>query len=353
MFTGLIETMGTVAHLQKLPGGARLTIAVPQFAAQLELGDSIAVNGCCVTVVECDATSFTADLVPESLARTNLGVLTIGSEVNVERAMAVGDRFGGHWVQGHVDCLGQVRSRKRVGTEELLEITVPFELTRFIVGQGSITLDGVSLTVVDCGRDRFRVALIPHTRELTTLGRVQPMDVVNVEIDVLAKYLEKHMTSYVQRLPRMLREATAQNGSAQPAVEEVHARSTITPPIDGHGSVSPAKRTVAAAAPAATIKRDRPKVRRSSAAPIKKAPATKAAAPAKRKPAVKKTTARKPVRKPAVRATKPTVKTKAKRVAASRKATPRRAAPRKATAKRTTSSARRATTRRSATRGRR
>lgn len=339
MFTGLIETMGTVAHLQKLPGGARLTIRVPQIAAQLELGDSISVNGCCLTVVEHDETTFTADLVPESLARTNLGVLAIGSEVNLERAMSVGDRLGGHWVQGHIDCLGQVRSRKRVGNEDLLEITVPFEITRHIVPQGSISLDGVSLTVVDVGRDRFRVALIPHTRELTTLGKVQPMDVVNIELDVLAKYVEKHLSAFAQRLPRMLRDASAQAAAQQPQA----GPRTITPPADAEpAAVAPIRRTMPAShamATTATVKRDRPKVRR-SAQPRPDAARTSKSATATPKPKAKK--------KPRPTATKrrTTVKrtaasAKPKRPTTSARTTTKR--PTKATAKRT--AARKTTTR--------
>jgi riboflavin synthase len=290
MFTGLIETMGTVAHLQKLPGGARLQIRVPQFAAQLELGDSVAVNGCCITVVERDEFTFTADLVPESLARTNLGVLAVGSHVNLERAMAVGDRFGGHWVQGHIDGLGQVRSRKHVGTEDLLEITIPFELSRYIVAQGSVTLDGVSMTVVDAGKDRFRVALIPHTRELTTLGKVQPMDVVNVELDVIAKYVEKHVAAFAQRLPRMIREATPQTSADTPR--------TLVAPSGEPAAMAPAPGSFSAThaqATAQTVKRDRPKVRRSAqAVPARKpAPAAKPKPKAQAQPAkpVKTTTA--------------------------------------------------------------
>lgn len=231
MFTGLIEIKGTVAHLQKHPGGARLTIRAPRIASALELGHSVAVNGCCVTVVEQDENDFTVDLVPETLARSNLGVLAIGTEVNLERAMAAGDRFGGHWVQGHVDCLATVRSRKRVGTEELLELTIPFEVSRFIVPQGSVTIDGVSLTVVDVTKDRVRVALIPHTRELTTLGKVEPMGVVNLELDVLAKYVDKHIAAYVARLPRMLREAgAAPNLNGEASHESAVDRSKLVKP---------------------------------------------------------------------------------------------------------------------------
>lgn len=205
MFTGLIETKGTVAGLQKHPGGARFSVRADQF--ELTLGESIAVNGACVTVVEVNEGTFTVDLVPETLSRTNLGLLQVGHEVNLERAMAVGDRFGGHWVQGHIDCLGQVRSRRKVGNEELLEVTIPFEVGRFIVPQGSVTIDGVSLTVVEAEKDRLKVALIPFTRELTTLGASQPMDVVNIELDIVSKYLDRHIGAYLARIPRVAEEA--------------------------------------------------------------------------------------------------------------------------------------------------
>lgn len=205
MFTGLIETKGTVAGLQKHPGGARFSVAASQLT--LTLGESVAVNGTCVTVVELGEGTFTVDLVPETLSRSNLGLLQVGDEVNLERAMEAGARFGGHWVQGHIDCLGQVRSRRKVGDEELLEVTIPFEVGRFIVPQGSITIDGVSLTVVDAEKDRVKVALIPFTREMTTLGTRQPMDVVNIELDIVSKYLDRHIGAYLARVPRAAEES--------------------------------------------------------------------------------------------------------------------------------------------------
>lgn len=193
MFTGLIEEMGTVARLIRRGGGARLEVRSSGLAQQLKVGDSVAVNGACVTVTETNGQAFACDLVPETVARTNLGIVQIGEQVNLEMPMRAVDRFGGHIVQGHVDCVGLVRSRRRAGAQEMLEVTVPFELTRYLAPQGSVAIDGVSLTVVGVDRDRFRVALIPHTVSVTTLGQKGQGASVNVEVDVLSKYVERHL----------------------------------------------------------------------------------------------------------------------------------------------------------------
>lgn len=325
MFTGLIETKGTVAHLQKHPGGARLTVRAPQIAGSLELGDSVAVNGCCVTVVEHDEQAFTADLVPETLGRSSLGVLAVGAEVNLERAMAAGDRFGGHWVQGHVDTMATVRSRKRVGTEDLLELTIPFEVARFIVPQGSITLDGVSLTVVDVGKDRVRVALIPHTREMTTLGKIEPMDVVNVELDVLAKYVDRHIQAYVARLPRMLREANEPGANGGSPQDHALTRDKLSRPKEprSRAVTSIGSRPSAERAPAETPKT------------AKKTPAAPKAAAKRTKKAAKTKTAKKAV----ASARKAVAQSKTKKTtkpATVKKATASKTAKRKTSARKTT-----------------
>ena len=199
MFTGIVEYQGSVVRLMRRGGGARLEVHAPQIVAELQIGDSVAVNGACVTVTERNAEAFACDLVPETVARTNLGILEVGEEVNLERPVRATDRLGGHIVQGHVDAVGLVRSRRRVGAQEVLEVTVPFELTRYLAPQGSVSLDGVSLTVVAVDRDRFRVALIPHTVSVTTLGRKGQGASVNVEVDVISKYVERHMAA---RAPR-------------------------------------------------------------------------------------------------------------------------------------------------------
>ena len=199
MFTGIVEYQGSVVRLMRRGGGARLEVHAPQIVGELQIGDSVAVNGACVTVTERNSEAFACDLVPETVARTNLGILEVGEEVNLERPVRATDRLGGHIVQGHVDAVGLVRSRRRVGAQEVLEVTVPFELTRYLAPQGSVSLDGVSLTVVAVDRDRFRVALIPHTVSVTTLGRKGQGASVNVEVDVISKYVERHMAA---RAPR-------------------------------------------------------------------------------------------------------------------------------------------------------
>ena len=209
MFTGIVEQKGHVARLARRGGGARLEIRAPEIAAGLQLGDSVAVNGACVTVTELSTQSFACDLVPETVARTTLGILAIEEEVNLERPMRASDRFGGHIVQGHVDSVGVVRSRRRVGAQEILEITIPFELTRYLAPQGSVALDGVSLTVVAVDKERFRVALIPYTVEMTTLGQKVQGASCNVEIDILSKYVERHMIARMARPSYLVTEREA------------------------------------------------------------------------------------------------------------------------------------------------
>lgn len=192
MFTGLIETLGVVRRLESDgSGGRRLTVAVPSFAAELTLGESVAVNGACLTVVarELETCAFQAS--PETLSRTNLGELVVGDRVNLERALRMGDRLGGHWVQGHVDGIGRIAERVRSGECALYWFTSPPALARQMVPKGSVAVDGISLTVVDVTADRFSVALIPHTLEATTLGIKQPGTAVNLETDILAKYIWK------------------------------------------------------------------------------------------------------------------------------------------------------------------
>ena len=191
MFTGLIETLGVVRRLEPDgSGGRRLTVAVP-FAADLALGESIAVNGACLTVVTRDSETCAFQASPETLSRTNLGELAVGDRVNLERSLRMGDRLGGHWVQGHVDGMGRVAERVRQGEWEVFWFTAPAELARQMVPKGSVAVDGISLTVVDVTVDRFSVALIPHTLAVTTLGFKQTGAAVNLETDILAKYVWK------------------------------------------------------------------------------------------------------------------------------------------------------------------
>ena len=191
MFTGLVEVLGTVHDLVADGAGCRLTIAAPEMAGQLCLGESVAVNGACLTVVAHDTQTCCFQLSPETLQRTNLGALRLGDRINLERSLRVGDRLGGHLVQGHVDGVGQVAERRTDGEWVTVWFTCPPELAAQMVPKGSVTVDGVSLTVVDVGADRFSVALIPHTLAHTTLGFKEPGAAVNLETDLLAKYVWK------------------------------------------------------------------------------------------------------------------------------------------------------------------
>ena len=191
MFTGLVEEKGTVTALEQLGDSVRLTIRGPVVTSDAAHGDSIAVNGCCLTVAGLDGEAFTADVMAESLDRTSLGDLAEGSEVNLERAMAAGARMGGHIVQGHVDGTGQLVDRTPSDHWHLVRFSLPDGLGKYLVEKGSITVDGVSLTVVEVGDDWFSVSLIPTTLADTTLGGLAAGDQVNLEVDVLAKYVER------------------------------------------------------------------------------------------------------------------------------------------------------------------
>jgi riboflavin synthase len=193
MFTGIVEGTGTVAALAAAAdgSGARLEVEAAWLAGQLEPGESVAVNGCCVTVAAATTGGFAADLVAETLRRTALGGLATGARVNLERPLALGGRLGGHLVQGHVDGVARVLDRKPVGDGEEVRIELPAELQRYVVEKGSIAVDGVSLTVAGVGPGWLTVALVPHTLAVTTLGDRRPGDPVQLEVDVVAKYIER------------------------------------------------------------------------------------------------------------------------------------------------------------------
>jgi riboflavin synthase len=195
MFTGIVEELGEVTSRDVLADAARLTIRGPVVTADAGHGDSIAVNGVCLTVVELLGDGqFTADVMAETLDRSNLGGLQVGSRVNLERAAALNSRLGGHIVQGHVDGTGQVVSRSPSEHWEVVRIEIPEAVARYVVEKGSITVDGISLTVSGLGaepRDWFEVSLIPTTRELTTLGSAPVGTQLNLEVDVIAKYVER------------------------------------------------------------------------------------------------------------------------------------------------------------------
>jgi riboflavin synthase alpha subunit len=195
MFTGLVEGLGTVRSVRPDGQSRDLVIAVPDQGSELALGDSLAINGCCLTVVERDGDNCRFQAGPETLSRTNLGELAAGDRVNLERALRLGDRLGGHLVQGHIDGVGRVADRRRQGDWELVWFSCPAELAAQMVPKGSVAVDGVSLTLVEVGGDRFSVALIPHTLTCTTLGFKSVGNTVNLETDLLAKYVWKCLRS--------------------------------------------------------------------------------------------------------------------------------------------------------------
>lgn len=191
MFTGIVEELGTVEAVEEQGDAVRLTVCGPLATSDAGLGDSIAVNGCCLTVAGRGPESFTADVMHETLSKTSLGTLEAGARVNLERAVTPATRLGGHIVQGHVDGTGTVLRRRPSEHWEVVEISIPAELGRYLVPQGSVTIDGISLTVVTVGAESVTVSLIPETLARTTLGVRQPGELVNLEVDVIAKYVEK------------------------------------------------------------------------------------------------------------------------------------------------------------------
>jgi riboflavin synthase len=197
MFTGIVEELGTVVSVTPVADGARIVIAGATVLTDAHIGDSIAVNGCCLTVVELADGSWAADAVTETLDRTALGALAAGDRVNLERPVRVEDRLGGHIVQGHVDGVGSLVARDALADGSTrMRFTVPASLLRYVVEKGSITLDGISLTVaaVDDDTATVEIAVIPHTLSVTTLGPKGPGDPVNIEVDVLAKHVERLLT---------------------------------------------------------------------------------------------------------------------------------------------------------------
>jgi riboflavin synthase len=193
VFTGLIESLATVEDVQDDGTGRDLVLAAPELAHELALGESVAVNGVCLTVVARDERTCRFQAGPETLARTNLGELGPGDQVNLERALRLGDRLGGHLVQGHVDGVGRILDRQREGDWEKVWFSCPVELATQMVSKGSIAVDGISLTLVDVAADRFSVALIPHTLAHTTLGLKPVGATVNLETDLLAKYVARQL----------------------------------------------------------------------------------------------------------------------------------------------------------------
>jgi riboflavin synthase len=204
MFTGLVEVMGKVWRVEPAGAGRKLTISVPSLVVELKLGESVAINGACLTVVECDTDCCQFEAGPETLRRTNLGELIEGDRVNLERALRLSDRLGGHLVQGHVDGVGRIAQRRRDGEWETVWFGSPPELAAQMVPKGSVAVDGVSLTIVEATSDQFSVMLIPHTLANTTLGFKSVGAVVNLETDVLAKYVAKFVQGSGVTLDKLL-----------------------------------------------------------------------------------------------------------------------------------------------------
>jgi len=191
VFTGIIEELGKVVTIEEQPDALRLTIAGPLVTSDIKRGDSIACSGVCLTAIEIESGTFTADVMKETLRLTSLDGVKVGDPINLERAMTMQTRFGGHHVQGHVDGVGHFLSREKSENWDWVRIQVPKELMKYIVLKGSITFDGISLTVNEVGDDFVGLSLIPETLRLTTLGYKTPGDKVNVEVDVMAKHIER------------------------------------------------------------------------------------------------------------------------------------------------------------------
>lgn len=195
MFTGIIEELGTVRGVQRAGRSLHLTVGAAVVVQDVRIGDSIAVDGVCLTVVRFDPAAFTADVMPETYAKTTLRHLQPGARVNLERTMQAGGRFGGHIVQGHVDGVGSIAAVQADEIARVVTITAPPEVMRYVVPKGSVAIDGTSLTVVDAEADRFTVSLIPHTAAMTGLGRKTVGVPVNLEADILGKYIEKFLSA--------------------------------------------------------------------------------------------------------------------------------------------------------------
>jgi riboflavin synthase len=191
MFTGLVEGMGEITASSRQAEGLKLTVALPFPAAELALGDSVAVAGACLTVVEIGSKTLAFEVSPETLARTTLALKKVGDRVNLERALKLGDRLGGHLVTGHVDGKGSLKERREGADHFQLKFEMPAALSRYVIEKGSIAIDGVSLTVNTCQGNSFTVNIIPHTAQKTTLANLRVGDQVNLETDIIGKYVEK------------------------------------------------------------------------------------------------------------------------------------------------------------------
>ena len=196
MFTGLIEEIATVLWIRATDRGTQLQIAAPRIAEEIHTGDSIAVNGCCLTVSAHRKEQITFDLLEETLDRTNLKTLRPDSRVNLERALAADGRVGGHFVQGHVDCASRILALEEAGADYRLEVELPTDFAHYVAYKGSVAINGISLTVAEISPESFSAFIIPHTRRATNFDVAKPGDQVNVEFDLLAKYVERMLARY-------------------------------------------------------------------------------------------------------------------------------------------------------------
>lgn len=202
MFTGIVEELGTIKSIVHGARSVKISVNAAKVLGDVQLGDSIAVNGVCLTVTNFAKDSFTADVMPETVRRTGLSFLKNGDSVNLERALCLNSRLGGHIVSGHVDGLGEIISLTKDDNAVIVKIKTEENIARYIVEKGSVTLDGISLTVVESGRSSFSVSLIPHTAEVTTFGKKQAGDFVNIENDIIGKYVERLLNfSEVKNVP--------------------------------------------------------------------------------------------------------------------------------------------------------
>ncbi|MEA1962512.1 MAG: riboflavin synthase [Bacillota bacterium] len=215
MFTGIIEELGTVLKVEKGSNSSKLTINAQTVLQDVHLGDSIAINGVCLTVVHFDGNQFSADVMAETLAKSNLNELISGTRVNLERAMRLGDRMGGHMVQGHIDGSGSIVGIEKKDIAFLYWIKTEDQVLRYIVPKGSITVDGISLTVAEVQPDRFCVSLIPHTAVMTTLGLKKIEETVNLETDIIGRYVEKLLGQQPEEADKDIKlDFLAENGFA-------------------------------------------------------------------------------------------------------------------------------------------
>jgi riboflavin synthase len=194
MFTGIVEGFGTITGIRPTGSGRRLSFAADFVLNQTKIGDSISVSGACLTVVSISGMRFDADVSAESIQKTTLGRAKIGKRINIERALRLSDRLDGHLVTGHVDGIGTIADRNSDGSTIRLTINIPEGLSRYIIAKGSVAVDGVSLTVNNCFKNRFDLSIIPHTAQETTLGRRKPGDAVNIETDMIGKYVERFIS---------------------------------------------------------------------------------------------------------------------------------------------------------------